>query len=453
MPVSIRRSRLLLTTPLGCRASGSVHVTGNFSAGDIIHHSGVLRGSAGNAAFTWLGNGTTTANAGSGACVATFDAATIEVNGVACVDTSGQGCFSANSYSHIFFIGTESTCNTTGVALTAGTATIEFVNVGIGISSTTNSAVAAFLAGSNGVITWDTAQTIDINSNITFSLNTVYLQEGSFLSLGGGSFNLHGNTVTGTSFACGINSIMFAGANPNATIPGTVNGTVGPDCNSNATPTVQPAVYGGTGATSLPIGAVKANGTQVTGQAACGDLSNAGSLCPLTPGTGVAAALGNNTNASGGVPTVPVANSDLANSSTIVAGQTCALGSTCGLSTASNTLSSDVSLSNASNYFDGPSMVQGSTGTWWVSGNVQLDSSTSDTFRCKLWDGTTVIASAQFYNLAGDGGVNQSLSGLLASPAGNIRISCRDVSTANGAIRANSSANSHDSTIWGIRIN
>lgn len=86
-----------------------------------------------------------------------------------------------------------------------------------------------------------------------------------------------------------------------------------------------------------------------------------------------------------------------------------------------------------------------------LAGLVSL--SLNDTFRCKLWDGTTVIASAQFYNIAGDGGVNQSLSGFLASPAGNIRISCRDMSTTSGAIRANASANSHDSTIWGIRIN
>ena len=46
-----------------------------------------------------------------------------------------------------------------------------------------------------------------------------------------------------------------------------------------------------------------------------------------------------------------------------------------------------------------------------------------------------------------------SLSGFMTSPAGNIRISCRDGTSTNGVIKSNASANFADSTIWGIRIN
>jgi hypothetical protein len=52
-------------------------------------------------------------------------------------------------------------------------------------------------------------------------------------------------------------------------------------------------------------------------------------LATATPGTGVTIALGNNANASGGFPTVPVANAQLANAATTVNSQTCTLGSTC----------------------------------------------------------------------------------------------------------------------------
>lgn len=55
-------------------------------------------------------------------------------------------------------------------------------------------------------------------------------------------------------------------------------------------------------------------------------------------GTGVAAALAVATNGTGGFPTVPVSNASLANSSTTVNGQACALGSTCTVAAAAGTL-------------------------------------------------------------------------------------------------------------------
>jgi hypothetical protein len=150
-------------------------------------------------------------------------------------------------------------------------------------------------------------------------------------------------------------------------------------------------------------------------------------------------------------------NSQLQNPATIVAGATCTLGSTCGLSTASNAISSNVSLNNTSSYFDGPSMAQGSTGTWFASGTVTLQTAAgagADFMRCKLWDGTTIIQSSATAAVAGNGNVSLSLSGILTSPAGNIKISCRDQSSTSGSMQSNVDGSSNTATsVWGIRIN
>jgi hypothetical protein len=124
-----------------------------------------------------------------------------------------------------------------------------------------------------------------------------------------------------------------------------------------------------------------------------------------------------------------------------------------GLTTASNQITGDVSLNNAGNYFDGPSMAQGTTGTWFASGTVTLNSTTSDQFRCKLWDGTTVVSASDTFMISGDGATSMSLSGFLTSPGANIKISCPDISSTNGVISANASANGNkDSSVFGLRI-
>ena len=71
---------------------------------------------------------------------------------------------------------------------------------------------------------------------------------------------------------------------------------------------------------------------------------------------------------------------------------------------------------------------------------------------CKLWDGTTVIASAQASNNGSGFQVTISLSGVLASPAANIRIDCNDPTHTTGVMKFNQSGNSKDSTITVVRI-
>jgi hypothetical protein len=117
-------------------------------------------------------------------------------------------------------------------------------------------------------------------------------------------------------------------------------------------------------------------------------------------------------------------------------------------------LSGDVALNNTSTYFDGPSVAQGGTGTWWASGTVAIQSGTVgiDAIDCKLWDGTTIISSSRNDTPAANLYINTALSGFITSPAGNIRISCKDASQTTGTMHFNGSGNSKDSTISAHRI-
>ncbi len=116
-------------------------------------------------------------------------------------------------------------------------------------------------------------------------------------------------------------------------------------------------------------------------------------------------------------------------------------------------LGANVTLNNTGTFFDGPSIAQGSTGTWFACGTVSVqDTAGSAQFAAKLWDGTTVIA-AGFANTAGPSGVESiTLCGYLASPAGNIRMSAKDATSTSGLILFNGSGVSADSSIWAFRV-
>lgn len=122
------------------------------------------------------------------------------------------------------------------------------------------------------------------------------------------------------------------------------------------------------------------------------------------------------------------------------------------LSKITASLGADVALSNTANYFDGPSVAQGATGTWFVMGTVTTNDTIPAKINAKLWDGTTVIASASTTVAVGSSRVSLTLSGVIVSPAGNLKISVQDASSVNGKIEFNDSGNSKDSTITAIRI-
>jgi hypothetical protein len=118
-----------------------------------------------------------------------------------------------------------------------------------------------------------------------------------------------------------------------------------------------------------------------------------------------------------------------------------------------NSLGADVALNNTANYFLGPTVAQGTAGTWFASGTVEVyDTAGAASIHAKLWDGTTVIASVETSTPGAGNAISISLSGFLASPAGNIRISVRDVSSTSGVLAFNTTGNSKDSTLSAFRI-
>lgn len=123
------------------------------------------------------------------------------------------------------------------------------------------------------------------------------------------------------------------------------------------------------------------------------------------------------------------------------------------LSSITNSTGADVALNNTANYFDGPVVVQGTSGTWFASGTVTVvDTAGAADIFAKLWDGTTVIDSSRVAIPAAGSVMTIALSGVITSPAGNLRISCKDISSTSGAIKFNSTTNSTDSTITAIRV-
>lgn len=118
-----------------------------------------------------------------------------------------------------------------------------------------------------------------------------------------------------------------------------------------------------------------------------------------------------------------------------------------------SSLAGDVALGNVSAYGNGPSVAQGTAGTWLAMGTVTVvDTGGAAQIRAKLWDGTTIIASTQELSVAANSYISIPLSGYITSPAGNIRIDVQDASNTTGKILFNQSTNSKDSTVTVVRI-
>jgi len=117
-----------------------------------------------------------------------------------------------------------------------------------------------------------------------------------------------------------------------------------------------------------------------------------------------------------------------------------------------NSLSSDVYITSSA-YFTGPSVAQGTSGKWFASGSVAVTNSYASHWAVKLWDGATVIARAALYTPASQTS-SIAVSGFIASPAGNIRISVAELSTGLGGILADvyGTGDNKDSTLTAIRV-
>ncbi len=119
----------------------------------------------------------------------------------------------------------------------------------------------------------------------------------------------------------------------------------------------------------------------------------------------------------------------------------------------SNSLAADVSIPTIGTYVDGPSVAQGTTGTWLVTGTVTvIDSVGVAGFNAKLWDGTTVIASSSASTAGANFRESIALSGVITNPAANLKISVTDITSTSGKIIFNVTGNSKDSTLTAVRI-
>ena len=209
--------------------------TGNCRSGDGLHMAGPLRGAQGGAAFVWNGNGATTVNAAAGNnCAALFLSAWIEIINVNCQSSDGTGCFTASWNARIHFASPASTCNPGSGSgyVAANNGAIEFVSGGLNFGSAggLGSVMGLFSASDQSKIIFDSAQTITFLGNVTFSdvdLSVAYQGE---IRLSGSTFSIGKFTVTGGRFSCTLFSLLGAGGSPNTTIPGSVNGSVGSDC-------------------------------------------------------------------------------------------------------------------------------------------------------------------------------------------------------------------------------
>lgn len=149
-----------------------------------------------------------------------------------------------------------------------------------------------------------------------------------------------------------------------------------------------------------------------------------------------------------------LANTPLVNGYGIVLSGTANATIAVSLTTAQAALGSNVAMGTAGTFTDGPSMAQGATGVWAVSGTVSFVSSSGVAIvACKLWDGTNVINSG-FQTTSGTGVVgNMTISGnSVANPPGNIKITCKDTTSNNTSFQFNTSGLSRDSNISGHRI-
>lgn len=340
-----------------------------------------------------------------------------------------------------------------------------------------------------------------LNGN-TITVGTGTLSLGSFSASIGGNFQTAGSFVQSGAFT----TTIFSTATTAATLPAGTHTLAGLDVNQtfsgtdNFSGTFQ---VGGTAQTfptsGLHVGTtdtqtltnktlasstdILGGVTMTLGSDATGDIyyrNSSGILTRLPIG-----GAGNILNVSGGIPawTAATGGGNVSNSGTptanqiaqwtnattiqgvnvasvLTAGQGISVTGTtnatiaASLSTASNVLGADVALSNTGTFFVGPTMAQGGTGTWYASGCVTVLDTVQAlaTYQFQLTDGTSVFASSQLVSAAANSTVQYCASGIFTSPAGNIRITTKDISATTGVIKFNSSGQSNDSYVRGFRI-
>jgi hypothetical protein len=129
-------------------------------------------------------------------------------------------------------------------------------------------------------------------------------------------------------------------------------------------------------------------------------------------------------------------------------------GGSAGLTSATNQLAADVSLSTANTYFDGPSLSL-AAGTWLLTASLTLESTSTLFYQVKLWNGTTVAASIETANAFASGSVGVSLSALVSPGTTTTYKASVACSSTPGLIKAATVANgsgNNASTLVAVKI-
>lgn len=188
-----------------------------------------------------------------------------------------------------------------------------------------------------------------------------------------------------------------------------------------------------------------------------GSISATGSIGASGAGTGYIEL------ASGAAPAAPPATSAnvFVNANGMMQCQFGASASEClpTYNTATNAIGSDVAMTNANTFYDGPAVTL-AAGTWMVQGTVSITTSAANSIipvTCKLWNGTTVTASTEtsVNAVAAVRTLSISLQGIV-SPVGSTtyKISCASTvaSQTISAATTDNGAGNNASTINAFRL-
>lgn len=107
---------------------------------------------------------------------------------------------------------------------------------------------------------------------------------------------------------------------------------------------------------------------------------------------------------------------------------------------------------NSATYTIGAQVAQGSTGTWFAIASVAfVDSAGAQTLKCRITDGTVGYGSSAVTSGAAVVG-QMSFSGIVPTPAANIRVECQNTAGATTTMLFNQSGNGFDTSIRVFRI-
>lgn len=125
-----------------------------------------------------------------------------------------------------------------------------------------------------------------------------------------------------------------------------------------------------------------------------------------------------------------------------------------GLTDLTNSLGSDVAMSIANTWYDGPSVAQGVTGTFLVMATITYSSgSQPDQYQLRLTDGTTVFGATPVINsVTTSNPFSLSTSGIITNPVGNIKAQGLNTLNGNASMVHNASGQGKDCTINVVRI-